>query len=344
MFQAFSQADHSTSREFGGTGLGLAISRKLAELMGGRTWVESEYGKGSIFHFTVPAGVAKETERVRWQEGPASPLSNIRVWIVDDNDTNRRILRRQAESWNMVVRDTASPAEALRWAKAGDACDLTILDYSMPGMRGDELASELHRLRGESLKQLILSSAEAILNSSDARQIGVQAQLAKPVRHSALFNALVKLFNTRATHSTNLSSSVLPADLAQRHPLRILVAEDNPVNVKLISIIMQRLGYRIDVAGNGIEVLAALRRQPYDLVLMDVQMPEMDGVEATRRIFREWPNGQRPRIIALSAGVMPEERQSCLNAGIQEFLTKPVILPQLVQALENCRRIDDPDG
>jgi CheY-like chemotaxis protein len=134
----------------------------------------------------------------------------------------------------------------------------------------------------------------------------------------------------------------LPADMAQRHPLRILVAEDNQVNVKLISIIMQRLGYRIDVAGNGIEALAALRRQHYDVVLMDVQMPEMDGIEATRKICREWPDGHRPRIIALSAGVMPEERQACMDAGIEEFLTKPVVLSQLVQALEHCCRVEDP--
>jgi DNA-binding response OmpR family regulator len=336
MFQAFSQADRSVSRQYGGTGLGLAISRRLAELMGGRTWVDSTYACGSTFHFAVPAELPKQAEQVNGQEGAVSPLSGIRVWIVDDNDTSRRILRRQALSWNMVVRDTALPHDALQWAKTGDACDLTILDSHMPLMNGDELAARLHELRGDSIKQLMLSCAEATRGSAVAHRMGVQAQLAKPVRHSALFNALIKLFDTRAALATASVSSILPPDMAQRHPLRILVAEDNPVNVKLISIIMRRLGYRIDVAGNGLEVIAALRRQTYDVILMDVQMPEMDGIEATRKIVRDWPSGKRPRIIALTAGVMPQERQACLEAGMEEFLTKPVVPAQLMEALMGC--------
>ena len=159
------------------------------------------------------------------------------------------------------------------------------------------------------------------------------------MRHSALLNALIKLFDADAVQSTAFGASALPSDMAVRHPLRILVAEDNPVNVKLISIIMRRLGYRIDVAGNGLEVIAALRRQPYDVILMDVQMPEMDGIEATRRIVREWHSPKRPRIIALTAGVMPQERQECLDAGIEEFLTKPIVLGQLIDALARCTPI-----
>ena len=341
LFQPFSQADNSTSRHYGGTGLGLAISRKLAELMGGRTSLESEFGRGSTFCFSVLAGVPKEAARVKWQEGQCSSLAGLRVWIVDDNDTNRRILRRQAELWGMVVRDTAAPTEALRWARIGDACDLTILDFHMPTMDGAQLASELHRLRGDSIKQLMLSSVGAALDSAAAREIGLQGQLVKPVRHSALFNAIAKLFDARATRSVSATpATVLPADLAQRLPLRILVAEDNPINVMLITIIMERMGYRVDVAGNGLEVIGALQRQPYDVVLMDVQMPEMDGIEATRQIYLKWRAGQRPRIIALTAGVMPEERQACLDAGIEEFLSKPMEPAQLVQALERCRRIE----
>jgi two-component system NtrC family sensor kinase len=336
MFQAFSQADRSVSRQYGGTGLGLAISRRLAELMGGRTWVESSYACGSTFHFAVPVELPKQAEQVSGQDRAPSPLSGIRVWIIDDNDTSRRILRRLALSWNMVVRDSALPHDALQWANSGNACDLTILDSHMPLMNGDELAARLHELRGDALKQLILSSAEAPRRLTSAPQKGVHAQLAKPVRHSALFNALVKLFDARAAVTTASISSAPPSDMARRHPLRVLVAEDNPVNVKLITIIMQRLGYRIDVAGNGLEVIAALRRQAYDVILMDVQMPEMDGIEATRRIVREWPAGRRPRIIALTAGVMPQERQACLEAGVEEFLTKPVVLAQLVGALMGC--------
>ena len=169
MFQAFSQADRSTSRQYGGTGLGLAVSRKLAELMGGRTWVDSEYARGSTFHFSVPGEVPKQ-EQENPQERAASALSGIRVWIVDDNDTSRRNLRRQAQSWDMLVRDTALPTEALQWAKEGEACDLTILDSHMPVMNGDQLAAELHKLRGDAIKQLLLSSVESVLNPTPRRQ------------------------------------------------------------------------------------------------------------------------------------------------------------------------------
>jgi two-component system sensor histidine kinase/response regulator len=337
MFQGFSQADHSIARKYGGTGLGLAISRRLAELMGGRVWVESEFGKGSTFYFSVAAEALKEAARVKWQHGELSPLAAIRVWIVDDNDTNRRILRRQAESWGMVVRDTAEPGEALRWMRAGDPCDLVILDFHMPEMDGTQLAAELHQLRGGSLKLLLMSSMGHAVDATTAQSIGLDAQLPKPVRHSSLFNALIKLFDRKALQViSSAAASVLPADLAQRLPLRILVAEDNAVNIKLITIMLKRMGYRADVAGNGLEVIAALQRQRYDVVLMDVRMPEMDGVEATREIHRLWRREQRPRIVALTAGVLPEERQACIDAGIDEILHKPVVPSRLVEALERC--------
>jgi DNA-binding response OmpR family regulator len=341
LFQAFSQADHSISRKFGGTGLGLAISRRLAELMGGRVWVESEFGKGTQFCFSVSAGIPQETKHVTRPDEKRSPLARLCVWIVDDNDTSRRILRRQAESWGMVVRDTGVPAEALQWASKGDPCSVAILDFKMPGMDGAELAEQLHRLRGAALKQLMLSSVGKALNATTAQRIGLQAQLAKPVRHAVLFDALVKLFNSEVPRSASRTSwATLPVDLAQRLPLRILVAEDNPTNVKVITLVMERLGYSIDVAGNGLEVLVALRDRPYDLVLMDVQMPEMDGIAATREIFREWPEAQRPRIIALTGGVTPEEQKACLDAGVSEFLNKPLELNALLQALERCRPIE----
>jgi signal transduction histidine kinase len=341
LFTPFTQADGSTTRRFGGTGLGLAISRRLAELMHGQTWVQSTPGKGSTFYFTALVDVPKEATRVKWQEGRISPLAGALVWIVDDNDTNRRILRRQAQTWGMIVRDTATPREAIRWAQAGDPCDLVIMDYHMPGMTGVQLATELHRLRGEGIKQLLLSSVGSALDATESRQAGIQTQLSKPVRHSALLDVILKLLDRRATQKVMQGAGItLPPDLAKDVPLRILVAEDNPVNVKLISIILQRLGYRPDVAADGVEAVAALRRQPYDVVLMDVRMPRMDGIEATRQIFREWPNGARPQIIVLTAGVMPEERQACLDAGVSEFLGKPIVASELVKALERCRRVE----
>jgi signal transduction histidine kinase len=344
LFQPFSQADESTARRFGGSGLGLAISRRLAELMQGRAWAESTPGKGSTFYFTVTVDVSTEATRVKWHEGKASPLAGVLVWIVDDNATNRRILRSQAQSWGMIVRDTASPVEALQWAKNDDPCELVILDFHMPQMNGVQLATELHRLRGESLKQLLLSSVGGSLSAAGTKPVGIQAQLSKPVRHSILLNAILKIFERKTTQKIAVTPGpTLPPDLAQRHPLRILVAEDNPINVKLIMIILQRLGYRPDVAADGHEVLAALRRQRYDVVLMDVRMPQMDGIEATRQIYREWPAAQRPQIIVLTAGVMPEERQTCMDAGVSEFLSKPIVPAALVKALERLRRIEDRD-
>jgi signal transduction histidine kinase len=343
LFKAFSQADNSISRKFGGTGLGLAISRRLAERMGGRVGVESEAGKGARFSFSVMSGLPAEPLRHIRTNARLSPLARLCVWIVDDNDTNRRILRRQAESWGMIVRDTAVPEEALQWAREGDPCELTILDFKMPGMDGAELAAQLHRLRGGAIRQLMLSSVGGAIDPATAQRIGLHAQLTKPVRHAALFDALVKLSGSRVSRSASTTTwATLPVDLAQRVQLRILVAEDNPTNVKVIKLVMERLGYRIDVAGNGLEVLAALRRQQYDLVLMDVQMPEMNGIEATRQILREWPPTRRPRVIALTGGVMPEERRACLDAGIEDFLNKPLELPALVKALQSCRAIQEP--
>jgi CheY-like chemotaxis protein len=242
----------------------------------------------------------------------------------------------------MIVRDTAAPREAIRWAQAGDPCDLVILDYHMPSMTGVELATELHRLRGDEIKQLLLSSVGSALDAAESRQAGIHTQLSKPVRHSALLDVILKLLDRRATQKVMTGTGItLPPDLAKEVPLRILVAEDNPVNVKLISIILRRLGYRPDVAADGVEAVAALRRQPYDVVLMDVRMPRMDGIEATRQIFREWPSGSRPQIIVLTAGVMPEERQACLDVGVSDFLGKPIVASELVTALERCRRIED---
>jgi CheY-like chemotaxis protein len=214
--------------------------------------------------------------------GEHTALAGVHVWIVDDNATSRRILLRQMQHWGMQARDTGSPTEALAWADRGDTCDLAILDYHMPEMNGVQLGQALRAARGESLKRILLTSVGTILDSPTAYD-GQFAQISKPVKQSILLDTILKLFEKKAIALLSASNSTaLPADLAQRHPLRILVAEDNPVNVKLITILLGRMGYQVDVAGTGLEALAALKRQGYDVVLMDVQMPQMDGTEAAR--------------------------------------------------------------
>jgi CheY-like chemotaxis protein len=258
------------------------------------------------------------------------------LWVVDDNETNRLILRRQIESWGVRVRDTGSPREALAWVSAGDRCDLAILDFHMPEMNGVELARALH---AAGVRSMLLSSLGTALGEGEARAAGLEAQLTKPVKHAALSAAVRKLFGVAPATAEKRASLSLPADLAERMPLRILVAEDNPTNVKLINAILTRLGYRPDVAANGHEVLAALARQTYDVILMDVQMPEMDGIEATRQVQLRVPPMRRPRVVALTAGVLPEERQRCLAAGMDEFVDKPIVASRLVAALERCTRL-----
>jgi len=338
LFQSFSQVDASTQREYGGSGLGLAICKRLAGLMDGRVWVESEFGRGSTFHVSLVAAVPAESARVRWQTGEPRPLAGVRAWIVDDNDTNRRILHRQLEDWGVHVQHTGVPEQALSWARRGDACDVAILDFHMPGMNGLQLAQALHGLRGASLKQALLTSGFPV-PEADARRAGLAAQLSKPVKHTALFNTILDLFERRAPTAAQTAASAAPDDAERRRGLRVLIAEDNPVNVQLLTILLEQMGYHADVAGNGAEAIEALRRQPYDVILMDVQMPVMDGLEATRRIHREWEPGRRPRIIALTAGVMADEMQTCRNAGMDDFLAKPLEVARLAAAMARCQRV-----
>ncbi|HZE90497.1 MAG TPA: response regulator [Rhizobacter sp.] len=337
LFQSFSQVDASTQREYGGTGLGLAICKRLAELMQGRVWVESEFGHGSTFHFSLAACVPAQAAQATWPPAKPSPLAGLHAWIVDDNDTNRRILHSQLEDWGMQVRDTGLPKEALSWAERGDACDLAILDFHMPEMNGLQLAAALHGLRGNTLKQTLLTSGFP-LPEAEARRAGLLAQLSKPVKHAALLNTILQLFNRRSDEAV-AQAVPPPSDPAQMSALRVLIAEDNAVNVQLLTILLENMGYHPDVATNGAEAIGALRQQAYDVILMDVQMPVMDGLDATRRIRREWQPRSCPRIIALTAGVTPEEIQACRDAGMDDVLVKPLDVPQLAAAMAGCKRL-----
>ncbi len=333
LFRSFSQVDISTTRRYGGTGLGLAISKRLCEMMGGTIWVESEGvpGRGSTFHFTLQAPLAPAAPRVYSRQQPL--LEGRRVLIVDDNATNRRILRAQTQAWGMLPRDTASPQEALEWIRRGDPFDVALLDMQMPDMDGLMLAQEIRRFHdAQALPLIMLTSLGR--RESGAEAVDLAAYLTKPVKPSQLHDALVEVFGKAREARSREAVLQLDAQMGERLPLRILVAEDNVVNQKLALQVLKKLGYRADIAANGLEVLEALNRQPYDVVLMDVQMPEMDGLEATRRLRAM---SLPVRVIAMTANAMQGDREMCLAAGMDDYVSKPIRIEELVNALSKCR-------
>ena len=342
LFQAFRQVDASTTRKYGGTGLGLAVSKRLSEMMGGRLWVESEGvpGRGSTFHFTIQAAIAPELPVRPVARGEQLELQGRKVLIVDDNATNRRILTLQTQRWGMLPQTTGSPQEALTWVRQGNKFDLAILDLHMPEMDGAELAKNLREERdSEKLPMILLSSLGG--NAGEMQSTLFRTCLMKPVRPSALFDALMGIFTERpAGVEERVSPPAKPAldpEMARHHPLRILLTEDNAVNQKLALRLLSQMGYRADVAANGLEAIQAVERQPYDVILMDVQMPEMDGLEATRQICKRWPESKRPRIIAMTASAMQGDREMCLEAGMQDYVTKPIRVEELVNALSRSK-------
>ena len=340
LFLSFSQADSSTTRRYGGTGLGLAISKSLAELMGGTMWVESGGpGQGATFRFTIraPRTELPATSRRRFiGEQPA--LAGKRLLVVDDNATNRKILMLQSARWGMRPTETASPTQALQWLEDGARFDLAILDMHMPEMNGVALAHALKAVDAGMAMVLFtsLGRREAVAGGEGL----FETTLGKPLRQSQLFDTLMTLL-ADAPKPAAPAQPEINRDLAGRHPLRILLAEDNVVNQKLALRLLQQMGYRADLASNGLEAIESIERQPYDVVLMDVQMPEMDGLEASRRIVTTWPAPARPRIVAMTANAMQGDREACLAAGMDDYLTKPIRVDALMQALlETARRTD----
>jgi PAS domain S-box-containing protein len=334
LFQPFAQADASTTRTHGGTGLGLAICRRLAAAMGGELWAESEPGRGSVFHLTAPFRV---TEAPTLLEPPLVDLElrGKHALVVDDSDTNRAILQHQLASWEITSRDSRDPSEALDWARSGERFDIAILDMHMPNTTGVALASQLRSTAaGRHLPLILLSSLGDRPSAVDAAQFA--AILTKPVKPSALCDAVANaLAHRKPPVSTDQESSTVPRGGAAAAPqrLRVLLAEDNVVNQKVALGTLNRLGYRADIAGNGLEVLQALQRQHYDVVLMDVHMPELDGLDATRRIREELPDHRQPRIIAMTANAFAEDRDRCIEAGMDDYISKPVRKEALGAAL-----------
>ena len=348
LFRSFSQVDASTTRKYGGTGLGLAISWRLAELMGGTMWVESEGvpGKGSTFHFTLVARPSTSPMPIFMHRNQPE-LGGRRVLIVDDNATNRYILTRQVRSWGMIPVETAYPKQALQWIMEGQSFDLALLDMQMPEMDGLTLAAEIqkHLADPDSLPLVMLTSLG--LKENDAAGVKFAAYLTKPIKPLALYKILLDVFGVQPVIAPvpERKTSEFAVQPDTLRPLRILLAEDMVINQKVALQMLGRLGYRADIASNGLEVLEALRRQPYDVILMDVQMPEMDGLEATRRVRSgEWMEPDKkgsfrhqPYIIAMTANAMQEDRQICMAAGMDDYLSKPIRVDEIIRALSQVR-------
>ncbi|MDR3666124.1 MAG: response regulator [Ignavibacteriaceae bacterium] len=331
LFKSFSQIDASTTRTYGGTGLGLVISKRLSEMMGGKIWVESELGKGASFFFTIIAESVPSKSKIYFK-GSIAKLNGKKVLVVDDNQTNRKILNTQLEGWDMVPVATESPSVALQWFNEGKTFDLCILDFHMPVMDGVQLCKEIRKLKnGSTVPIIILTSMgkkDDIINSPE---LNLSGYLNKPIRHNQLYECLISVFGSSTEPRLERTSKQTKIDfaLSEKMPLRILLAEDNVVNQKVAIRILQKMGYRADVAANGYEVIDAVRDLQYDIVFMDILMPEMDGYEATKLILDEFSNEKRPKIIAMTANAMQGDREICIEAGMDDYISKPVRVEEM---------------
>ena len=343
LFQSFSQVDFSTTRRYGGTGLGLVISQRLVGLMGSEIEVSSEPDKGTEFQFSLVLPIGGDLPE-RDSDSEIGDCRGKRILLVDDNATNLRILVKQVEeAWGMIAEATQSPDLALRWIEAGDEFDLVISDMSMPEMDGAMLATAIRKhLPTSKLPIILLSSLGTNPFDATEKASPFDATLTKPAKPSALLDAILSANNSDrviATRHTASAKSNFDMEMAERLPLRILLVDDHPTNVKLGLLILERLGYRADSAHNGREALSAIETIDYDLVLMDIEMPEMDGLEATQAM-RAKHGPHKPKIIAMTANAMIGDRDKYLSEGMNEYVSKPIAIPALKAAIENCFRAE----
>jgi PAS domain S-box-containing protein len=340
LFRAFSQADTSTTRKYGGTGLGLAISARMVQMMGGEIWLESEIGQGSTFHFTIPFGLARGPV-AQPVSGEPTQVHGLPVLVVDDNATNRRILEEMLTNWGMrptVVEGGRQALAALERARGeGEPFALVLLDAMMPEMDGFTLADRIGQdvsLAAPTL--MMLSSANRREDAARCQKLAVSAYLTKPVKQSTLLDAIMTALGPSASIDDRDQKAVpLAASGRAQRALRLLLAEDNVVNQRLAVSLLEKRGHQVVVVGNGREALEALDGQPFDIVLMDVQMPEMDGFETTAAIrSREAGTGAYISIVAMTAHALKGDKERCLAAGMDAYVTKPLRPQELYQVVE----------
>ncbi|WP_228014456.1 PAS domain S-box protein [Fortiea sp. LEGE XX443] len=360
LFQPFTQADASMTRLYGGTGLGLVISQRLSEIMNGSLWVESRgciggnpdpgwqnskpisstcSNSGATFYFTITTKVVTHPGLQELTTSLAQ-LAGKRLLIVDDHPTNSKILSLQVQPWQMQTYIAESGEAALALMAQGVEFDIAILDMQMPKIDGLKLAREIRQQpSGQHLPLVLLTSLSKPEIVNDCEDIELAACLTKPIKQSQLYYVL-----THAFRHQPLPASISPPDssqfdfhLAEKMPLRILLAEDSLVNQKVALLMLKKIGYQADVVTDGQQVIQALQRQPYDVVLMDIHMPEMDGLETSQRICQQWEASERPYIIAITANAMRGDREVCLASGMDDYISKPVQMAELVQALSKCQ-------
>ena len=346
IFEAFEQADSSTTRKYGGTGLGLSISAALVKLMGGTMWVESKIRQGSKFHFTLVVELKKSGSEPLPKQ--SDKLIDLPILVVDDNASNRRILKEILTNWHMNPTLANSGAEALNALEnknPANSSGLVLLDVHMPDMDGFTVAEQIrNRYKPQRIKVILLTSASRPGDVARCRELGVSGYLSKPIKQSELFDAIVTAMGdhgqTPDQHEST-SASIQPSE----RMLRILLAEDNPVNQTLAMRVLERLGHKVQVVNNGKEAIGRAEAEEFDLIFMDVQMPEMDGLEATMAIrSAEAGTGKHVPIVAMTAHAMKGDRERCLSAGMDGYLSKPIRIEELKQAIsgaEQKRKMDD---